>query len=100
MALPDVLHDPEPLRDPLRASALPLSELAPGSRAVIERVDASLSSGRRLCDLGFVPETEIEVVRRAPLGDPIAYEVRGTRLCLRRSEARHVWVRVIGTKGA
>jgi Fe2+ transport system protein FeoA len=33
-------------------------------------------------------------VRRAPLGDPTVYEFRGTRLCLRHSEARRVQVRV------
>jgi len=33
------------------------------------------------------------MVRNAPLGDPVIYELRGTQLCLRRSEARLVQVR-------
>ena len=70
-----------------------LAALPTGSRAVIEGVDASTPEGRRLLDLGFVPRTEITVVRRAPLGDPVEYEVRGTRICLRRSEAQRVRVR-------
>lgn len=71
--------------------AVPLSELRPGAVAVVARVDPG-AVGRRLLDLGFVPTTPIRVLRRAPLGDPTTYELRGTRLCLRRSEARAVWV--------
>jgi len=50
---------------------------------------------RRLLDLGFVPGTRVRVVRRAPLGDPTLYELRGTQLCLRRSEAARVRVRAL-----
>ena len=71
-----------------------LADLRPGSHAVVEAVDDSTPIGRRLLDLGFVPRTPIAVVRRAPLGDPVVYELRGTRLCLRRQEAERVWVRV------
>jgi ferrous iron transport protein A len=70
----------------------PLAELLPGRVAVVESVDASSAVGRRLLDLGFVPGTEVRVVRRAPLGDPLEYEVRGTRLCLRRAEAARLRV--------
>jgi hypothetical protein len=42
--------------------------------------------------MGVVPGAEIEVVRIAPLGDPVEYRVRGYRLSLRRSEAAHVVV--------
>lgn len=69
-----------------------LAELPPGSVAVVASVDASGAIGRRLLDLGFVPRTEVRVVRRAPLGDPLEYEVRGTRLCLRRAEAARIRV--------
>ncbi len=79
---------------PHTTSSQPLATLPNGSSAVIEEVDASTPEGRRLLDLGFVPRTEIAVVRRAPLGDPVEYEVRGTRICLRRSEAQRVRVRV------
>ena len=49
--------------------------------------------GRRLADLGFLPAHDaIHVSRRAPLGDPIAYELRGYRLCLRRVDALRVLV--------
>ncbi len=81
----------EPRRGPT-AALRPLSELAPGTRAVVAAVDAESPLGRRLQDLGFVPHTEVKVVRRAPLGDPTEYEVRGVRLCLRRTEAAGIAV--------
>lgn len=69
-----------------------LADLAPGERAVVQAVDTGSPLGRRLLDLGFRPGTPLRVLRRAPLGDPISYELRGTQLCLRRSEARHISV--------
>jgi ferrous iron transport protein A len=55
-------------------------------------VDASTPEGHRLLELGFLPETEIRVVRKAPLGDPIAFYLRGGQICLRRSEAARIRV--------
>ncbi len=70
----------------------PLSRVAPGRRAVVVAVDGSTAIGRRLYDLGFRPGTALRVVRRAPLGDPTTYELRGSRFCLRRAEAARVAV--------
>jgi ferrous iron transport protein A len=80
-----------------RAAAAPdrvvsLADLAPGAAGVVHSVDGNGAIGRRLLDLGFVPGTPLAVVRRAPLGDPVEYELRGTRLCLRRSEAARIRV--------
>ena len=70
-----------------------LSELEPGSRAVIVDIDDEGPIGRRLLDLGMVPSTPIKMLRRAPMGDPTVYELRGYRVCLRRSETARVRVR-------
>jgi Fe2+ transport system protein FeoA len=80
---------------PVRLSSLPL-----GHAGVIERIDRDDPIARRLMDLGFVPSTEVRVLRRAPLGDPVAYEIRGSRLCLRHSESKLVWVRPLGARQA
>jgi ferrous iron transport protein A len=71
---------------------LSLADLPPGSAARVAAVDPQSPIGRRLLDLGFVPGTEVQVVRRAPLGDPVEYELRGYRVCLRRSEALRIAV--------
>ena len=73
-------------------ASVPLSRLAPGQCAEVQRVDAASPIGRRLLELGFRPGTRLRVIRRAPFGDPTTYELRGSRFCLRRSEAQRVTV--------
>lgn len=72
--------------------AVPLSDLPVGARAFVVGVDAAPELAARLAALGFLPRTEVRCRRRAPLGDPHVYELRGTQLCLRRSEARQIRV--------
>jgi ferrous iron transport protein A len=69
-----------------------LADLAPGTRATVVRVVApgSQATARRLNELGFTPGTVVEVVRRAPLRDPVIYRVKDYEICLRRSEAAYV----------
>lgn len=71
---------------------VPLSALPAGSRG---RICAHAGNGplpSRLADLGFVAGTELEVIRVAPLGDPVELELRGYRLCLRRDTLERVCV--------
>ncbi len=57
--------------------------------------DAHPATARRLEDLGFTGGTEVEVVRRAPLHDPVVYRVKDYELCLRRAQARCVLIREV-----
>jgi Fe2+ transport system protein FeoA len=72
-----------------------LAALPIGARGLITDVRAGDAIGERLLDLGLLPGTPIVRLRRAPLGDPSIYELRGYQLCLRRSEAERVSVRRI-----
>ena len=56
------------------------------------RIDAEPGITRRLMELGLVPGTDVEMIRTAPLGDPMEVTVRGLHLSLRRTEAAHVHV--------
>ena len=47
---------------------------------------------RRLNDLGLREGVQVQVVRKAPLGDPTVFELCGYQLCLRRSESERVRV--------
>jgi ferrous iron transport protein A len=47
---------------------------------------------RRLNDLGIREGVRIEVIRRAPLGDPTVFELCGYQLCLRHTESARVLV--------
>ena len=77
---------------PLRAGAVPLSGLPAGGSGVLCHVSKGGTTGGRLADLGFVPGTRVDLIRRAPLGDPLELCLRGTHFCLRADEADSVWV--------
>jgi ferrous iron transport protein A len=70
-----------------------LASLAPGHSTRVVGVESSCPKGERLLDLGFIPGTQVEILKRAPLGDPVIYGLRGYRICLRASEAKLIRVR-------
>jgi ferrous iron transport protein A len=69
-----------------------LDSLRPGERSRVVGVGGEGDAVRRLMDLGLIRGTTVEVVRTAPLGDPIEVRLRGFMLTLRRSEAEHITV--------
>ena len=81
-----------PVPSPRRSGAT-LDDLRPGDAAVIECVRDQGAIGERLLEMGMTPGTVIEVVRRAPFGDPLQVRLRGYLLALRREQARAVQVR-------
>ena len=50
------------------------------------------AASRRFMALGLVPGASITAIRTAPLGDPIEYEVMGSRVAMRRSDAEGIVV--------
>ena len=70
----------------------PLSMLGVGGSGSVVRVTAEGSLRKRLLELGLLPGTRVELVRSAPLGDPVEIRVRSGTLSLRRSEAATVWI--------
>ena len=69
-----------------------LSALSAGERGRVVKIDGDQDAVQRLMDLGLIRGTTVEVVRRAPLGDPLEVKLRGFMLTLRRSEAEHITV--------
>ena len=72
-----------------------LAELPKGVSARVVEVDARDEVGRRILEMGLTPGASIKLVAIAPLGDPLAFEVRGYRLSLRKAEAARVAVEPI-----
>lgn len=64
-----------------------LSDLSPGQRGCVTAIDGGLDIRRRLREMGLTVGVEVELVRRAPLGDPIDIRLRGYHMSLRKSEA-------------
>ena len=71
---------------------LTLSDLKTGERAVVLKVHGHGGFQHRVLELGFVRGEEVRVVKNAPLLDPVEYEIMGSHVSLRRSEAQHIEV--------
>ena len=71
----------------------PLTSLAVGSSATVTEIKVPAESRPRLMEMGLLVGTPVELVRFAPLGDPVEIKVRGYHLTLRKHEAEQIWVR-------
>jgi Fe2+ transport system protein FeoA len=69
-----------------------LSKMRVGQKGRIHRVELPADYEQRLAELGMMPGADIEVVRVAPLGDPIAVECQGMCVGMRLSEAGSILV--------
>lgn len=67
-----------------------LSELKPGEEAVVVKVLGHGAFRKRITEMGFVKGKKVSVIKRAPLQDPVEYEIMGYRISLRNSEAEMV----------
>ena len=71
----------------------PLTSVALGTSAVVAEIKLPPANRPRLMEMGLLVGTTIELVRFAPLGDPVEIKVRGYNLTLRRHEADQIFVR-------
>jgi Fe2+ transport system protein FeoA len=69
-----------------------LSALQPGEHGRILAVDLPGSQRGRVLEMGLTVGATIQLVRFAPLGDPIEFKVRGASISLRKSEAAAIRV--------
>ena len=71
----------------------PLTSLVPGSKAVVTEIRIPPEHRARLLEMGLLVGTPVELVRFAPMGDPVEIRIRGYNLSLRRHEADLVMVK-------
>ena len=71
-----------------------LREMQLNQTGMIRSVRATGELGRRIRDMGLVPNTEVRVVGRAPLKDPVALRVMDFTITLRNNEADHISVEI------
>ncbi|NLY92295.1 MAG: ferrous iron transport protein A [Firmicutes bacterium] len=72
-----------------------LTQLPIGRMAEVVKVGLAGLTRNRLLDLGLVPSTIVEAIRKSPAGDPVAYKIRGAVIALRSEESRHITVRLV-----
>ena len=73
----------------------PLSSLQPGQRGRVVAIEVEDSKKGRILEMGLTVGVTIEVVRFAPLGDPMELKVRGSHVSLRKVDASGVRVQRI-----
>jgi Fe2+ transport system protein FeoA len=73
---------------------IPLSQLSLHQKGILEHLcnDCPALMKKKLLSLGFVKGTNIQVVRKTPLGCPIEIELAGLRFCLRKTEAQCIFI--------
>lgn len=67
-----------------------LNELETGQSAIIKTVGGEEALRQHLLDMGMIPGASVEVVKFAPMGDPVELKVHGYELTLRLADAREI----------
>jgi ferrous iron transport protein A len=77
--------------------SLTLKEMSAGDQGRVQGFEEGGRAYRRkLLSMGLTPGVEFQVVRVAPLGDPVEVRVRGASVSLRRGEAEALRVERVG----
>jgi ferrous iron transport protein A len=72
-----------------------LAQLGLGQSAKVVQIAQAGEVTQRLMEMGVTPGVQMRYIGAAPLGDPLEYELRGYRLCMRRSEAEQIHVEAL-----
>lgn len=74
------------------SDATSLDQLKPGESGKITRITARGEASKRIIDMGVTPHSVVEVIRVAPMGDPVEFKIKGYHLSLRKEEAAKILV--------
>lgn len=70
-----------------------LSDLKAGESGLILALnDLSIDVRKKLMVMGVLPNTQVTLIRRAPMGDPLQLEVRGVSIAVRERIAAAIEV--------
>ena len=75
-----------------------INDLLPGGWGIVKKINADDNIRQRLMDMGVIEGARVEMIRTAPLGDPIQIKVLNTLLALRKNEARSIIIDHHGEK--
>ena len=73
-----------------------LGELKVGEKCTVTAVGGEGELRIRLLDMGIIPGTTVQIMKYAPMGDPVEIRLRGYELTLRIADASIVEVEKIG----
>jgi len=70
-----------------------LAEMNQGDSAVVCKLVSSGGMRRRLQDIGLIPGTKVKCIQKSPLGDPVAFLIRGSVIALRYEDSSGIIVK-------
>ncbi len=71
-----------------------LSLLNKGQMGTVLKIDGNLKLKKRLNALGCLEGTQVTILNKAPLGDPLVIGFRGFSLAIRKTDACKISVEV------
>lgn len=72
-----------------------LNNLKDNEKAIVLDLTATDETRRRLQDIGLINGTQVLCLMHSPLGDPVAYNIRGAVIALRSEDASMVIVKKV-----
>lgn len=72
-----------------------LSEIKQNQMCTIDFVNCKESLKSRLTDLGLIPETKVKCVNIAMGGTPLAFDIRGSIIALRKSDCENIGIKSV-----
>lgn len=75
-----------------------LADIGVGEKVRVLYLQCEGAYRRRLLDLGLIPGTKVKAVILSPLGNPMAYEIRGSIIALRLEDASKIVVKLENEK--
>lgn len=69
-----------------------LNKLPINKIGIIKKLNSNETIKRRLLDLGMVKNTIIKTLYKSPLGDPVAYLMRGSIIAIRNDDAKNIFI--------
>ncbi len=76
----------------MQINCVPLCDLEIGQSGIVHGIHECGSWQRRMLDLGFIEGTPVKAILHSPSGDPVAYEVRGSVIALRKEQSSQIFV--------
>jgi len=70
-----------------------LTSLQVGAAGIVTDIKIPPTDRARLLEMGLLVGTPVQLVRFAPMGDPVEIKVRGYNLTIRKHEAEQIFVR-------
>lgn len=78
----------------MKKNVIRLDKLSLNTHAKVNELNCTGNIRRRMLDLGLIEGTDIVPILKSPLGDPVAYQIRGSIIALRQEDSKLINVRM------